>query len=130
MGVSQGYNKASSFPALYDFFVRELFIGMATTQPPITKNDRLQAVEKQIELHTTTIAQSLKSLLYDEKANTDKMLFKLCKGIAGLAITSSKRHDLVTKSAKDDLSKFVVKEMERVRKQSGLKKSDVYRDEK
>ena len=55
------------------------------------------------------------------------MVAKLCKGIAGLAITSSKRHDLVTKSAKDDLSKFVVKEMERVRRQYGLRKSDVYK---
>lgn len=102
---------------------------MATIQPPITKNDRLQAVEKQIEVHTTAIAQTLKSLLFDEKADSDKMIVKLTKGIAGLAITSSKRHDLVTKSAKDDLSKFVVKEMERVRKQYGLKKSDVYKKE-
>lgn len=102
---------------------------MATTQPPKTKNDRLQAVEKQIEVHTTTIAKSLKNLLFEEKADADKMLHQLCKGIGGLAITSSKRHDLLTKSAKDDLSKFVVKEMERVRKQYGLKKSDVYKEE-
>jgi len=101
---------------------------MATTQQPITKNDRLQAAQNQIELHTTTIAKSLKSLLFDEKADTDKMLYQLCKGISGLAITSSKRYDLVTKSAKDDLTKFVVKEMERVRKQYGLKKSGVYKN--
>jgi hypothetical protein len=100
---------------------------MATTTPSNTKNDRLQAVQKQIELHSTAIAQSLKSLLFDEKADTDKQTAKLCKGIAGLAITSSKRRDLVTKGAKDDLSKFVVEEMERVRKQYGLKKSDVYK---
>ena len=103
---------------------------MAKTQPKHSTNDRLQAVQKQIELHTTTIAKTLKSLLFDEKADTDKMLYQLCKGISGLAITSSKRHDLTTKAAKDDLSKFVVKEMERVRKQYGLKKSDVYRDVK
>ena len=93
----------------------------------ITKNHRILAVQKQIELHSTAIAKSLKALLHDEKADTDKMIFQLCKGIGGLAITSSKRQDLITKSAKDDLSKFVVKEMERVRKQYGLKKSDVYK---
>jgi hypothetical protein len=49
-------------------------------------------------------------------------------GIIGLALSASKKHDLVTNGAKDDLSKFVVKEMERVRKQHGLKKNDVYKD--
>jgi hypothetical protein len=38
--------------------------------------------------------------------------------------TSSKRHNYVTTLAKDDLSKFVVKEMGKVRKQYGLRKSD------
>ncbi len=41
--------------------------------------------------------------------------------------TSSKRHNFVTTLAKDDLSKFVAKEMERVRKQYGLRKSDAYK---
>ena len=66
-------------------------------------------------------------MLYDEKADADKMLCLLCNGIIGLTVASSKRRDLVTKGAKDDLSKYVVEEMERVRKQYGLKKTDVYK---
>lgn len=92
------------------------------------KNDRLLAVVKQTEEFSSDIAKSLKSLLFDENADSDKMIFKLCRGIAGLSIATCKRHDLLSKSAKDDLSKFVAMEMERVRKQYGLKKSDVYKD--
>lgn len=87
----------------------------------------LQAVDKQIEQYSLKIAKSLKSMLYEEKADTDKMVGMLCTGIIGLTHASSKRRDLVTKNAQNDLSKFVVKEMERVRKQYGLKKSEAYR---
>ncbi len=53
----------------------------------------------------------------------------LCAGIIGLTLATCKRRDLITNGAKDDLSKFVVKEMERIRKQYGLRKSDVYKEE-
>jgi hypothetical protein len=102
---------------------------MANVQYQQTNESRLTAVDTQIKQHSVTIGKSLKALLSDERANTDKMLASLCCGIIGLTLAASKKRDLVTKSAKDDLSKFVVKEMERVRKQHGLKKTDVYRDE-
>jgi len=127
--VLHEYNKVSPLPALFILLVRELFIGMATKQPQHTQNDRLAAVDKHIEQSTLKIGKSLKALLFDEKADTEKMLGLLCSGIAGLTIAASKKRDLVTNGAKDDLSKFVVKEMERVRKQYGLKKSDVYKEE-
>jgi hypothetical protein len=102
---------------------------MGNVQYHQTNESRLAAVDTHIKQYSITIGKSLKALLYDERANTDKMLAALCSGIIGLTFASSKRRDLVTKGAKDDLSKFVVKEMERVRKQHGLKKTDVYRDE-
>ena len=64
---------------------------MAPKIPQNIKKDRLQAVEKQIEIHSTAIAQSLQRLLHDENADTDKMLHKLCKGIAGLANFANKK---------------------------------------
>jgi hypothetical protein len=101
---------------------------MGNVQYHQTNESRHAAVDTQIKQHSVTIGKSMKALLYDERANTDKMLASLCTGIIGLALSASKKHDLVTNGAKDDLSKFVVKEMERVRKQHGLKKNDVYKD--
>jgi len=102
---------------------------MTTKQLPQPKNDRLASVDKQIETFSLRIGNSIKVLLSDKKGNSDKMIGLLCSGIIGLTIAASKRRDLVTKGAKDDLSKFVVNEMERVRKQYGLNKSDVYEKE-
>ncbi|MCE0524137.1 MAG: hypothetical protein LV480_14625 [Methylacidiphilales bacterium] len=76
---------------------------MATKQPSTTKNDRLLAVDKQIEQCSLKIAKSLKSMLYDEKADTDNMVASLCAGIIGLTLAASKKRDLVTKGTKDDL---------------------------
>lgn len=90
-------------------------------------DDRFREVDRQLKQWSERIAESLTKLLFDEKTNTKKMASQLCAGIIGLTLAASKRRDLIAKGAKEDLSKFVVKEMERVRKQYGLKQSDVYK---
>jgi hypothetical protein len=101
---------------------------MATKESKYLNDDRLGAVDRRIQQSTLMIHKSLKALFFDKNANAEKMLELLCSGIVDLTLASSQKRDLVARGAKDDLSKFVVKEMERVRKQYGLRKSDVYRD--
>jgi hypothetical protein len=91
------------------------------------KDSHLTVVDTQMDHYSAKIGESIGKLLHDERADPKKIVTLLCTGIIGLAVSTCRRQGLIQKNAKDELTRFVAREMERVRKQHGLRKNDVYR---